>query len=632
MTLTTAPLPEQVLAEGFGIHVERWARQLGATADVAGAARVAASQLSLAIAEGHVCLALEALPPLPITLPDLPPADAKKSPGPAPQRPAGQATWRRALLASGVVGTPRSPAALPLILDDDDRLYLHRYFDYERRLAARLVRASRTPLEGAAHRPGIRQRLALLYAAGRSDEPADWQRLATALALRNRLTVISGGPGTGKTSTVVHLLACLITLDPACRIAMAAPTGKAAARLSEAVRQRAAHLPPEIRERLPDESFTVHRLLGVRPTGGGFVHHAGHPLAVDALVVDEASMLDLALATQLLEAVPDSARIVLLGDRDQLAAVESGAVFAELSADPSLTGACVADLAALTGTPAGQIRPPKATTTSALRDAVVWLTRNYRFASDSGIGRLARLVNAGDADAAVEWLRAGDDPDLRWLDDDADTPGPAAMGAIFDGYGPFLDAVAKDARDLRTISDAFARFRLLCAVRAGGRGVGALNEAIERHARSKLQALDIDPASPWYPGRPVLVQRNDPLLKLYNGDIGITLPDEAGQPMVHFAGPDGGFRAIAPVRLPRHETAFAMTVHKSQGSEFAEVLVMLPEHRSRVLSRELLYTAVTRARERVTLCADASALAAAIRRATTRHSGLLARLGDAAAG
>jgi exodeoxyribonuclease V alpha subunit len=411
--------------------------------------------------------------------------------------------------------------------------------------------------------------------------------------------------------------------------------------MTDAIRQRAQHLPDALRERMPAESSTVHRLLGVTPNG--FTHDAAHPLAVDALVVDEASMLDLALATRLLEAVPPAARIILLGDKDQLAAVESGAVFAELSVDPTLTPTCVRDLAALTGTPAAAIAPPPPARPSALQDSAVWFTQTYRFSVDSGVGRLAHYVNSGQARAAADWLREGIDADVRWLD--ASSPvehasvDERALAAMEAGYAPWRDALAADARDVAAITEAFGRFRVLCAVRDGPRGVTALNAAMTRRFRAALAptglpgagpALEGPGVSPWFAGRPVLVLANDYVLRLFNGDIGIALPDADGDLLVHFpdATAPGGFRAIAPVRLPRHETAFAMTVHKSQGSEFDGVLVMLPQQRSRVLTRELLYTAITRARRGVALVADAAVLEHAIATPTSRHSGLLARLAE----
>ena len=608
--------PAQDLAEGFAAHIGRWAVRLGCDAAQRRALECAARALSLATSEGHVCLELGAL----------------SEPG-APGAPDDEdaATLNRTLLASGLVGTPAAPGALPLVLDDDGRLYLHRYFDFERRLARRLVRAgaaAAAPVDAATARL-LRE---LFQADATPAGGANWQQVAAALALRQRLTVISGGPGTGKTSTVVNLLACLLAQDPGCRIALAAPTGKAAARMTEALRGRAAHLPPALRERLPAEASTVHRLLGARP-GGRFAHDAGHPLALDALVVDEASMLDLALATRLLEAVPDTARLILLGDKDQLAAVESGAVFAELSADPSLSEGTRDALAALCGMAAERLRPPVPARASALQDAVVWFTRNYRFAADSGIGRLAADIRGGRTPAALDWLREGDDAELRWLDDGGAAPGAATLAACRDGHAPFLDSVLQSPADAAAALQAFGRFSVLCALREGPRGMQAVNEHLTRHARERLAPLAAVPGgdlrSPWFAGRPVMVLHNDPMLRLFNGDVGLTLPDAAGELKVFFPDAAGGLRAIAPVRMPAHQTAFAMTVHKAQGSEFDRVLLLLPAQRSRVLTRELLYTAVTRARRQVTLAGPAEVLAAAMQAPTRRHSGLLARLREA---
>ena len=576
--------------------------------------------------EGHVCITLTELAEL-----DELAARAQPTPAADPALPQGAQAWAGALLRSGIVGRG-AEGAQPLVLDDEGRLYLRRHHALERRLARRLVQAASRPVAlDEAQRAQLHTVLDELFPApdpGGAGEP-DRQRLAAELALRSRLAVISGGPGTGKTTTVVKLLAALLALQPDARIALAAPTGKAAAvarllallaeqaeldgrpaaqklrialaaptgkaaaRLSQTIRERAAHWPEALRARLPAQGSTVHRLLGAGPRG--FAHGPGQLLPVDVLVVDEASMLDLALATQLVEAVPPDARLVLLGDKDQLAAVEAGAVFAELGTDPTVSAACCAEL-----------------------------TRGYRFSAGSEVGQLAQALRAGDGAAAAAMARPPQD----------------ALALACAGYAPYLQAVARAPTDAAAAFEAFERFRVLCALREGPWGVQGLNAELDLALRQGLRqalgpragAAGFAPGSPWYAGRPVVILRNDALLQLHNGDVGLALPGEDGTLLVHVPQPGGGLRAVAPARLPAHETAWALTVHKAQGSEFDEVLLALPPHDSRVLTRELLYTAVTRARQRVQLCGAASVIAAAAARRTTRRSGLQARLAEQARG
>lgn len=609
--LDTSPTPQERLAASFARRIARWAAER--TPGFAGLAvlEAAAQRVSLAVGEGHVCADLAALP--------------------AFMMPGGHDAVRKLLLDSGVVARPADPHPLPLVLDDDGRLYLYRYFDYECRLAAALRRLAGDPIAaGAAAAPESRERLRELFGAA-ADGEADWQKIAAALALLGRLTIISGGPGTGKTTTVVNILACLIAEQPGCRIALAAPTGKAAARVLMALRERAGHLAPELHDQMPQTAFTIHRLLGMLPQGG-FRHHADNPLAIDVLVVDEASMLDLALATRLVEAIPPGARLILLGDKDQLAAVEAGAVFSEIAADPSLTPLMRTRLAELTDTPAERIVPPVGREPTPLNDSVVWFSRNYRFGTDSGIGLLAARVNAGDWDGARIWLEHGGDASVQWSDDGSMVPAKALVERLLDGYQDFLQTLRDHRAEPSAVLEAFNRFRVLCALRESARGVVALNRVLAAGFRRRLShPLDTQARSDWFPGRPVLILRNDYALRLFNGDIGIALADAGGALRVYFPDADGSFRALPPVRLPEHETAFAMTVHKSQGSEFDAIALMLPAQLLPVVSRELIYTGVTRAKQRVELIGSAAVLGAGIAAPSRRHSGLIARLQDLAA-
>jgi len=512
-------------------------------------------------------------------------------------------TLRRELERSPLVARPGEFA--PLVLDGF-RLYLHRYWHYESTLAAALL-ARAADGGQRVDEVALKRALDRFFPAG--DTAADMQKIAAAVAGLKGLAVLCGGPGTGKTTTVARVLAVLAELagDERLAVGLAAPTGKAAARLQAALAAQ-----PEAAS-IAGQAVTLHRLLGLA-TGGAPRYHAGNALPLDVLVVDEASMIDLALAAKLVDALPSHARLILLGDPDQLASVEAGAVLASIAGAAGSYSPAMADrLRRLAG---HAVSSRDAAT--ALSDSIVRLERSYRFPESSGIGRLARAVREGDVDEALAALDAGDQ--ASWQSADVEALGDA----VFAGYAPYFEAIRSGAEAERCFAE-LARFRALAAVRDGPFGVHALNRAVERRLAAR------DPAvlhQRWYPGRAVMVTRNDYALRLANGDVGIVVPDSAAPrgTAVAFEAPDGQIRRLSPARMPECETVYAMTVHKSQGSEFDAVLLALPAEPAAVLSRELVYTAITRARRHVAVLALPEVLKAAIGVRVKRDSALGERI------
>ena len=567
------------------------------------AVMLAAAILSKDAGEGHVCLPLSRL------------AVDEKMP-PALQSCfalLGEAVdWQAILLRSPAVSA--TDTGTPLILTGE-RLYLNRLWRNELTVA-RFFSETNAPLP--CDEAQLRQVLDTLFT---SDDATDWQKVAAAVALTRRISVISGGPGTGKTTTVAKLLAALIQLsgEQKCRIRLAAPTGKAAARLTESLGGALQKLPltGEQLALLPNEASTLHRLLGAQPGSQRLRYHAGNPLHLDVLVVDEASMIDLTMMSRLIDALPPHARVIFLGDRDQLASVEAGAVLGDICTYASLgyTAERAEELARLTGC---SLAAEQHSIAGALRDSLCLLQKSYRFGSDSGIGQLASAVNRGDRHTSCA-VFDGTFTDIEKKSLQSGEEYQAMLDDALLGYQHFLTGVQQQRPPEQVIA-AFGEYQLLCALREGPFGVSGLNDRLEQLLAQKRK-INRTLHSRWYEGRPVMISRNDSALGLFNGDIGIAL--DRGQGLrVWFQMPDGSVKSFQPSRLPEHETAWAMTVHKSQGSEFNHAALILPTQLSPVVTRELIYTAITRARQRLSLYTDERVLMQAIATRTERRSGL----------
>ena len=470
---------------------------------------------------------------------------------------------------------------LPLAIEQD-RLYLHRYWLYESRLAQQLSKITQLKVSNKPKTTADFSTLLDKYFG--NSETIDWQLAAATMAINQAFCMITGGPGTGKTTTVVKILALLQELsDQPLLIALAAPTGKAAMRLQESIGFNKAALPciAAIKSAIPESVTTLHRLLGAKPPSPYFHHNAKQPLVYDLVVVDEASMVDLALMSKLVEALKPGARLILLGDKDQLASVESGAVLADL--------------------------------TTALPQQTLELQKSHRF--DEDIKNLATAINQQQDLEAWRLLQTGN-KNIALLETDL-------IDYISKQQIDYLRLITARA-EFSDIYKAFNRFQALCATRLGKNSVSDINHAVELSLSNKKL---IHLSGLWYCGRPIMITQNNAALQLYNGDIGICLRDkeQEDQLRVFFQRADGSIKKYLPARIPHCETVFAMTIHKSQGSEFEEVLIILPETISPVLTKELLYTAITRAKKTIKLVANEAVFFSTVRQRVQRVTGLINR-------
>jgi len=481
------------------------------------------------------------------------------------------------LQASGFVSKGQT---MPLIVENN-RLYTQRYWFYERRLALQ-VKALCQQRYNYEH---MEDRVAHYFKS--LSDGTDWQQEAAKKALTRAFCIITGGPGTGKTTTVVKILALLQELaKQSLHIALVAPTGKAAMRLQESIGVGKASLPCTdiVKKHIPEQVTTIHHVLGAQPPTPYFKHDATNPLPFDLVVVDEASMVDLALMSKLVDALKPSARLILLGDKDQLASVESGAVLADL--------------------------------TLSLPEHTAELLKSHRFQGD--IKALADAVNRQQGERAWQLLQQKDTA-VSLLKDEI-------IEFIATQHRKYLQLIEQGA-DFKSVYAAFNQFQVLCSNRNGPQSVNDINVRVEHclQAQNKIQ-----PTGAWYVGRPVMVTENNISMQLYNGDIGLCLPDPQCRErlMVFFLRPDGGIKKVLPGRLPQCESVYAMTIHKSQGSEFDSVLVVLAEQMNPVLTKELLYTAITRARLSINIVAAQEVFIESVRQKVSRDSGLADKLNE----
>lgn len=568
---------------------------------------LAAALVSRATSEGHICLGLSSNW-----------VQSQILDGEYQEYCLDPVVWRDKLYSTGIVGRPGDYK--PLILDDRSRLYLYRYWQYEKRLADDIKGRVDAGI-GEIDIPLLGEGLSRLFPQTKEGE-IDWQKVACFASVLKRFCVISGGPGTGKSSIIAKILALILGQSKANKVrpALVAPTGKAAARLQESVKTWKEMLPvsDQIKDAIVPEASTIHRLLGSIPGSPYFRYNAENRLPVDIVVIDEASMVDLALMSKLVQAVPSDARLILIGDKDQLASVEAGSVLGDICDTGRTHGFSQAFSDIFHKTSGCRIHTEASSVRDAnFQDSVVQLKKSYRFGANSGPGVVSRAVNNGDGNLALTIIKSSEFNDIRW--NRLPTPDglrTSIRETVIRVCKPYLKA-----DDPAEIFRLFGQFRLLCALRKGPYGVSALNHAVEQILSEENL---VNAEKRWYRGRPVLVTKNDYNLQLFNGDVGIILPDPGADHDLRafFMSPDGTLRKFLPIRLPEHETVYAMTVHKSQGSEFDEVLLILPGRDSPVLTRELIYTGITRARESAEIWGAENVFLTAVTRRIERTSGL----------
>ncbi len=526
-------------------------------------------------------------------------------------------------------------AKQPFILHND-RLYLQRYFAYESSIVESIqtfiaiekqTKSERMRLLET-HRDFIRS----LSGNRKSDnywmeslpaeEKIDWQLAAAIFGVLNNFTIITGGPGTGKTTSVANILAILFTIQPSLKVALAAPTGKAAVRMAESLKASTINMGVSIAEKFKTlVPTTIHRLLKYVPDSPYFGHDKTNPLIYDLVIVDEASMIDVALFAKLLQAICPGTRIILLGDKDQLASVEAGSLLGDLCQTQRQMNLLSAENIELINCfiPDKERRITASYVSAAeniLAGHIIELKRSHRFTGEGGIGKLSRAIIHGRLDEIELFVDKNNDPNVV-VDKDYSVN---LFNSFISGYADYINE-----QDIAAAINKLNQLRVLCAVREGPQGLNAVNKKIETYLEKKGL---IQNNTGFYENRPIIVTRNYPELKLFNGDVGIIRGDDTGSMKAWFEDSDKKLRCVLPGYITSAETVFAMTIHKSQGSEYGKVLVMLPSNADQpLLTRELLYTAITRAKEFVLLQASKEAVLYTAKRSVKRASGIMGRFG-----
>lgn len=569
--------------------------------------------VSKRLSEGHICVNLSELDILPDELPYV--------------EKYGLADIKRDLVRENMVST-QDGEKQPFIIHNN-RLYLQRYFAYESAIVASvqsfIAIEQKKKIERLTLLSSQTSFIRALSAKDKvpnlgAEEEIDWQQVAAIFAVLNNFTIITGGPGTGKTTTVAKILAILYTIQPSLKCALAAPTGKAAVRMAESLKTTRIDLPGSIREKFKSlVPTTIHRLLKYVPGSSYFRHNKNNPLVYDVVIADEASMIDVALFAKLLDAIGPDTRIILLGDKDQLASVEAGSLLGDLcQTQPKMNMISEPNADLINGFITGKHRHVTRNYISeknnVLFEHIIELKQSHRFTSESGIGNLSKAIIQSRIDTITSFMNRNNYVDVVIDNVYSDE----LFNRFISEYAAYITE-----KDIASALGKLNQLRVLCAVREGSQGLNAVNKKIESFLVKKGL---INTNSEFYENRPIIVTRNYPELKLFNGDVGIIRPDSEGNLRAWFDDSDKTLRAVLPGYIAAAETVFAMTIHKSQGSEYKKVLVLLPANAEQpLLTRELLYTAITRAKEFVLLQASKDTIAYTVKRSVQRASGIMER-------